>query len=112
MTVQVRLPTGEPVGDLIVQMKVIAGDKNPYYIEFPKTDASGMASLRREEFVGQFRDHWDQGLMDFNGTPESAQPEVEVGLYDPTPIIRDPQVSLVWPLFAYESTRWSSRRQV
>ena len=111
VNVQVCLKSGEPVADLIVQMTVRAGDKNPYHIEFPKTDRSGTASLRREEFIGQFRDHWDAGLMDHNGTPESAHPEVEVCLYDPTPLILDPQLSHAWPLLTYERTRWSSRLQ-
>jgi len=111
MTVRVRLANGESVPDLLVQMKVTAGSKNPYYIEFPKTDATGTAVLTRDDFIGQFKDHWGAGLMDYNGTPESSNPDVEIRLYDPTPVIQNPQISLAWPLLSYERTKWSSRRE-
>ena len=61
-----------PPAGLIVGMRVSAGTKNPYHIFFPKTDDSGRTALDKSAVIGQFKDHWEEGLMDFNGTLESA----------------------------------------
>ena len=96
---------------VIVQMKVKAGRKNPYFICFPKTDRDGLARLSKRDFVGQFKDHWEMGLMDYNGTPEDADPEVEVSLFDPSWLIENKKLALAWPLLEHEKQRWASREQ-
>ncbi|HEV7767315.1 MAG TPA: hypothetical protein VGQ76_20100 [Thermoanaerobaculia bacterium] len=96
---------------LIVELTVTAGQKNPYRIYFPKTDWSGVATLTRDDFVGQFRDHWEAGLMDHDGTPETADCLVRVGLYNPQWSIENPDTALAWPLLTHEHTKWSSREE-
>jgi hypothetical protein len=96
---------------LIVALTVKAGHKNPYRIYFPKTDRSGIASLTRDDFVGQFKDHWEGGLMDHNGTLHSADPIVRVNLYDPQWSIDNREAALAWPLLPHERTKWSSREE-
>ena len=96
---------------LIVALTVKAGHKNPYRICFPKTDRSGIASLTRDDFVGQFKDHWEGGLMDHNGTPDSADSTVRVDLYDPRWSIDNREAALAWPLLPHERTKWSSREE-
>ena len=95
----------------IVELTVTAGRKNPYRIYFPKTDCSGVATLTRDDFVGQFKDHWEAGLMDHTGTPETADSLVRVGLYDPQWSISNPDAALAWPLLTHERTKWSSREE-
>jgi hypothetical protein len=94
---------------VIVELIVTAGLKNPYRIYFPKTDHSGVAALTRDDFVGQFRDHWEAGMMDHSGTPETANPRVRVGLYDPRWSKQNPDAALAWPLLTHERTKWPSR---
>ena len=107
--VQVSCDDEDDLSGLIVQLIVSTGQKNPYRIYFPKTDRSGAATLTRDDFVGQFKDHWEAGLMDHAGTPETAQPIVRVGLYDPLPAINNPKGSLAWPLMKHERAKWPSR---
>ena len=71
------------VKDIIVQLKVRSGTKNPYYIFFPKTDEDGESILSLNDFSGQFEDHFEAGLMDYNGSIKTANSEVEVSLFDP-----------------------------
>lgn len=96
---------------LIVELTVWAGKKNPYRIYFPKTDLSGVTILARGDLVGQFEDHWEAGLMDHAGTPETADSLVRIGLYDPTWSIDNADAALAWPLLRYERTKWSSREE-
>jgi hypothetical protein len=109
--VMVRV-TCEGVSDLssiIVELTVATGLKNPYRIYFPKTDSWGAATLTRDDFVGQFTDHWEAGLMDHSGTPETAEPTVRVGLYDPSWSLKNRDAALAWPLLKHERSKWSSR---
>lgn len=94
-----------------VQMTVKAGRKNPYVIYFPKTDSDGVARLSKQEFVGQFKDHWKIGAMDYDGTPENADPEVEISLFDRSWLIENRELALVWPLLDHEKKHWASREQ-
>jgi hypothetical protein len=96
---------------IIVQLTVRAGHKNRYRIQFPKTDSSGVATLTRDDFIGQFEDHWESGIMDNNGRPETAVSLVRVDLYDPQWSIDNPAAALAWPLLAHERTKWSSREE-
>ena len=101
----------DDLSNVIIQLKVKAGRKNPFYITFPKTDASGKTSINRNDFIGQFRDHWEMGLMDYDGTPETANPIVEVSLFDPTWLTENKELAMAWPLLKYEETKWSNRKQ-
>lgn len=94
---------------IVVQLKVTAGTKNPYYILFPKTDKNGLAKLLKEDFIGQFTDHYEQGLMDYNGSPEDASSIVEVSLFDSTWLVANKKLALAWPLLKYEKTKWKTR---
>lgn len=106
---RVTTPAGEGVPGIIVEMKVRAGHKNPYHIRFHATNDAGEAELTRGDFVGQFTDHWEEGLMDYDGSPETAAPVVEVSLFDPTWSITNRKLALAWPLFAHERTKWRTR---
>jgi hypothetical protein len=108
-TVHVIITGESDLSGIIVELTVTAGRKNPYRIYFPKTDASGQATLTRNDFMGQFTDHWEAGLMDHSGTPESADPTVLVGLYDPSWSLENRDAALTWPLLKHERTKWSSR---
>jgi len=101
----------KPLSDVIVEMKVSAGRKNPYYIYFPKSDAAGSASLTKEEFIGQFKDFWEMGVMDYDGTPESADPIVVISLFDSSWLVENRKLALAWPLLNYERQKWDSRQE-
>ncbi|HEX7190120.1 MAG TPA: hypothetical protein VF381_00985 [Thermoanaerobaculia bacterium] len=109
MTVRVAHTDETDLSGLIVELTVTTGRKNPYHIDFPKTDASGLAILTRADFIGQFTDHWESGLMDHSGTPESADSTVRVALYDPSWSLANRDAALAWPLLTHERTKWSSR---
>lgn len=109
MTVHVVRTDDADLSGIIVELTVTAGRKNPYRIYFPKTDSSGVAVLMRDDFIGQFTDHWEAGLMDHNGTPESADSTVRVGIYDPSWSMENRDAALAWPLLSHERTKWSSR---
>jgi len=109
--VQVRSAEPTDLSGLIVHMKVRAGRKNPYFILFPKTDASGRATMTRTDFIGQFTDHWESGLMDYDGRIEDASSTVEVSLFDATWSRENRHLAMAWPLLTHESSRWTSREQ-
>lgn len=109
--VRVECDGERDLSGFIVELTVKSGRKNPYRIYFPKTDSSGVAMLTREDFVGQFRDHWEAGLMDHDGTPETADSVVRVGLYDPTWSRENVDAALAWPLLKHESLKWLSREE-
>ena len=100
-----------PPAGLIIGMRVSAGTKNPYHIFFPKTDATGLTALDRAAILGQFKDHWEEGLMDFNGTLESAAQEVTFFLFNSPALEQDPSYALAWPLLTHEKTVWHSRAE-
>jgi len=104
-------PTPTPLGEVIVQLEVHAGRKNPYFVLFPKTDASGEAILTRDDLVGQFSDHWEMALMDYDGNLETAGPVVQASLFDPTWSLENRALALAWPLLKHEKTKWTSREQ-
>jgi hypothetical protein len=111
VTVQLVSDSPDNLGGVIVILKVKSGTKNPYYIQFPKTNLQGAAELTQDDFVGQFMDHHEEGLMDYNGTIEIAEPIVEVSLFDPTWSINNKKLALAWPLFKYEATKWKTREE-
>jgi len=102
-------------GDLsgiVFEMQITAGTKNPYTILFPKTTSDGHTVLPAAEVIGQFTDHWEMALMDYNGTLENAVDIATIRLFDPAPTREHYSSLLAWPLFTHESTRWQSRQQV
>ncbi len=110
--VDVELTSGdENISGLIVEMKVTAGNKNPYYIYFPKTDKNGKSLLKQEDIIGQFNDYNEVSMMDYNGTTEAANPEVEITLFDYSGMLKNKDVILGFPLSSYEKTRWKSRQE-
>ena len=106
-----RCADADDLSGIIFEMQITAGYKNPYTITFPKTDSAGHTKLTGEEIRGQFRDHWDMALMDYNGSIEEANDVVTIRLFDPMPLREGYERLLSWPLFAHESTRWHSRRE-
>ena len=111
MTVRVVSTDEEDLSGLIVELMVTTGSRNPYYIQFPRTDSSGMATLTRDDFVGQFTDHWESDLMGHSGTPASASSRVQVALYDPSWSLEHRDRAMAWPLLQHERTKWSSREE-
>jgi hypothetical protein len=110
--INVQLVSDSPINldGLIVMLKVKSGTKNPYYIQFPKTNLQGVAQLTQEDFIGQFMDHFEEALMDYNGTIESAEPIVEISLFDPTWTMKNKKLALAYPLFKHEATKWKTRK--
>jgi hypothetical protein len=102
---------GGDLSGLIFQMRVTAGTKNLFYICFPKTSVDGTTSMTAEDFRGQFADHYEMGLMDYNGTVETAGDLVGIMLFDPRPMIKHREELLHWPLLKHERTVWGSRRE-
>jgi hypothetical protein len=99
-----------PIG-LIVGMRISAGTKNPYRIYFPKTDESGRTTLDKAAILGQFKDHWEEGLMDFNGTLESAGQTATFFLFNVRELQTHLDRAMAWPLFTHEKTVWQSRSE-
>ena len=106
-----RCAEADDLSGIIFEMQISAGSKNPYTITFPKTDSAGHTKIRGEEISGQFTDHWDMALMDYNGSIEEANDIVTIRLFDPAPLREGYEQLLSWPLLAHESTRWHSRRE-
>jgi len=67
ISIQAKGESLQGVSGLIFELGVTSGTKNRYPIIFPKTDRSGVAYLTCDEFRDQFKDHWKEGLMDYNG---------------------------------------------
>ena len=109
--IKVDCPEGGDLSGLIFQMRVTAGTKNPYYIHFPKTASDGTAHITAEDFRGQFTDRHESGLMDYNGTVETAEEFVHMDLFDPRPMMEHRERLLSWPLFMHEKTVRRSRQE-
>ncbi len=111
MYLQIECKNETDLKDLIVQLKVRSGRKNPYYIFLPKTDEDGKSVLSKDDFIGQFEDHFETGLMDYDGSAETANPEVEVSLFDPTWMMGNKKLAMAWPLLKNEKPKWNSREE-
>ena len=107
-----RCADADDLSGIIFEMQITAGTKNPYTILFPKTTSDGRTVLPAAEVIGQFTDHWEMALMDYNGTLESAVDIATIRLFDPAPTREHYSSLLAWPLFTHESARWQSRQQV
>src|SRR3546814_4489583 len=101
---------GPPSG-LIVGMRITSGTKSRYSIYFPKTDAQGRTALKQTAVLGQFKDHWEEGLMDFNGTFESASQTATFFLFNTDHLQASLDSALAWPLLTHEKTVWRSRQE-
>jgi hypothetical protein len=108
--VRARCAEADDLSGLIFRMRITAGYKNPYGIFFSKTDLNGHTRLTTEEIEGQFTDHWEEGLMDYNGSIAEANDVVTIRLWDPVTLREGYDELLAWPLFTHERTRWQSRR--
>ncbi len=68
------------LGDIIVQMTVRAGTKNPFLIYFPKTNKEVKTSITAIDFKDQVDFQYTMGLMDYNGSIETAAQVVSIDL--------------------------------
>jgi hypothetical protein len=109
--IKVDCPEGGDLSGLIFQMRVTAGTKNQYYISFPKTTAAGETSISAEDFCGQFADHHEMGLMDYNGTVEMAGNLVGIDLFDSRPMMKLRKQLSHGPLPRHQQTMWRSRQE-
>jgi hypothetical protein len=110
ITLNVSSPDGGDLSGLIFQLRVTSGTKNLYYIYFKKTSADGTTCLTSEDFRGQFNDHVDMFIMDYNGSIESASNLVGVNLFDPTAMSNNRQELSRWPLSKHERAVWDSKK--
>lgn len=101
----------QAIEGIIIEVKVYSGTKNPYIILSPKTDSSGKAEIEKTNFIGQYEDHWEMGLMDYNGTIQDAKTKVEVYLFNPDWPIKNKDACLAWPLLKNEKPLWDSREE-
>jgi hypothetical protein len=108
---KVDCPQGGNLSGLLFMMRVTSGSKNPYHIYFPKTSDDGRSQLTAESFRGQFKDHGETFIMDFNGSVESASDVVVFELYDSRLMKEDKGKVSRWPLSKYEKTVWHSRKE-
>jgi hypothetical protein len=109
INIEVTCETHADLSGLIVELNMPVGRKNPYHIFSPKTDSTGRASITAEDFRGQFEDHWEQGLMDYDGSIESASGHVRVELFDPKRMRENLRFCIAWPLLKNERRTWASR---
>src|SRR4051812_47873582 len=103
-----RCSEASDLSDILFEMQITAGSKNPYRILFPKTTRDGRTALTASEIAGQFKDHWEMALMDYDGTLEDAVEVVALRLFDPASVRQHYAELLAWPLFTHERSRWKS----
>lgn len=111
ISVQVLDNSEKGVEGIIVELKVVAGTKNPYTILSSKTDKNGTTQISKSDFIGQFEDHWEMGLMDYNGNIEIANNNIEVYLYNPELALENKDSCMAWPLLKNEIPLWNSRAE-
>jgi hypothetical protein len=111
MTIRAKGMLDMNVSGIIFELEVKSGTKNRYSIIFPKTDNHGVAQLTSKEFRGQFEDHWEEGLMDHNGTIETAIPPVTMKLLKKDRIEQNLPLLRAWPLLKNEKMWWRSREE-
>ena len=78
--IQVVCDDEENLDGLIVQMTVYAGTKNPFLIYFPKTNKEGQTSITAVDFKDQVDFQITIGIMDYNGSIETASQVVSIDL--------------------------------
>ena len=103
--------TNVNLSNIILQLKITTGRKNPRYITTPKTNTNGKSELSNEDLRGQFEDHWESGQMDYSGTLKDASPIVEVSLYDLARLREEKELFLDWTLLKNEKIKWKSKKE-
>ena len=111
IVIQVNSDEHVELSGIILEIKIKAGHRNPYYIKTPKTDNKGSTILTQEDLRGQFEDYWERALMDYNGTLETADPVVEVSLWDSTWYRENKEYHCAWDLLTNEEKKWKSRKE-
>ena len=111
IAITVKRSDGTPVEGVIATMTVKSGTKNRYHIDFPQTNEAGHSTISEAEFRGQYEDHWEQGLMDYNGTIEDAAPSITVSLFDTNRLRENRRLAEAWPLLKNEIGKWADRTQ-
>ena len=106
-----RCAAADNLSGLILMMQLTAGYKNPYCIFFPKTDTHGHTRLTAEDIRGQFSDHREEALMDYDGSIEEANDLVTIHLWDPRSFREHYNELLSWPVFSHQQKRWRTRRE-
>ena len=111
ISIQLQCQDAVDLSGIICEIEIAAGSKNLYYIVFPKTDQNGRSSLSADDVKGQFEDHWEQGLMDYNGTLDSASPMVAVRLHNRKQAASAEKTLRAWPLLKGQISKWRSRAE-
>lgn len=106
--IQVMYDNDRNLEDIIVRMIVHSGTKNPFYIYFPKTNNEGKTSLTADEFKDQFESHYEIGLMDYNGSIETASQVVDLDLHYQDKLYPSLEVARKRGLLGYERLKWKS----
>ena len=106
VTLQLLSDPDEDLTNIIVELTVSTGQRNPRRIQFQRTDSAGRSSIDRHDFLGQFSDATDTDIMGSWGSIEDAFPTVEVSLHDTSYALA--AGSRTWPLGKYEKTKWPS----
>ena len=104
-------PDGGDLSGLIFIMQVTSGTKNQFHISLPKTATDGTTQITAEDFQGQFYDHYEMGLMDYNGSVEAARDVVGLFLYDPRLMEKGKDEISAWPLSTDERKHGRSRQE-
>jgi hypothetical protein len=100
------------LSDIIARITVHAGSKNPYYIYFPKTNNDGRTSISADEFMEQFDSHYEIGLMDYNGSFETASQVVDIDIHYQNFLYPSLDIAYKRPLLEYEKHRWQSSKEM
>ncbi len=94
--------------DIIIQMTVLAGTKNPFLIDFPKTNKEGKTSITAVDFKDQVDVQYEMGLMDYNGSIETASQIVSIDLDSRYKNKLFIEISRKGYLNGYERLKWAS----
>jgi hypothetical protein len=89
------------LGNIIVRMIVRAGTKNPFLIYFPKTNKQGKTFITALDFIDQVNSQYEMGLMDYNGSIETASQVVGIDL-------RYQDIADKRYLSGYDRLKWAS----
>jgi hypothetical protein len=99
-----------PISGIIPSVKLYSGTKNPYFIIFNKTDELGVTKLSYDEIYGQFLDHHEVGLMDYNGSIDKII-SASINILDLSDFKKNLRSINAWPLLKHEKTNWDDRKK-
>jgi len=106
--IQVVCNDEKNLGDIIVRMIVRSGSKNPFQVYFPKTNKEGRTSITASEFRDQFDSHYEIGLMDYNGSIETASQVAAFDLQYQDKLYPSLEIARKRPLLGYERLKWQT----